>query len=90
MYVLLKTDNNAYELFPNYVPPSPFASKSGGHDPHSSYGSAAPAYFSFIHSFIAICIERTMSRMSNQRCWRQSSGGQLLAKYYFKVPEAIE
>ena len=34
-YVLLKTDNNAYELFPNYVPPSPFASKSGGggHDP---------------------------------------------------------
>ena len=43
MYVLLKTDNNAYELFPNYVPPSPFASKSGGHDPHSSYGSAAPA-----------------------------------------------
>ena len=33
------------ELFPNYVPPSPFASKSGGggHDPPSSYGSAAPA-----------------------------------------------
>jgi len=33
-----------YELFPNYAPPFPFASKSGGHDPPSSYGSAAPAF----------------------------------------------
>ena len=41
MYVLLKTDNNAYELFPNYVSPSPFASKSGGggHDPPAPMGA---------------------------------------------------
>ena len=28
-----------YELFPNYVPPSPFASKSGGHDPPGPMGA---------------------------------------------------
>jgi len=28
-----------YELFPNYVPPSPFASKSGGHDPQAPMGA---------------------------------------------------
>jgi len=28
-YVLLKTDNNAYELFPNYVPSPPLPRKVG-------------------------------------------------------------
>jgi len=42
-YVLLKTDNNAYELFPNYVPPVPLCLKKWGVMTPSSYGSAAPA-----------------------------------------------
>ena len=29
----IKTDNNAYELFPNYVPRPPLPRKVGGHDP---------------------------------------------------------
>jgi len=37
------------ELFPNYVPPSPFASKSGESWPPSSYGSAAPACITQFH-----------------------------------------
>jgi len=35
---------------------------------------------SFIHSFIAVCRAHHMLRTSNQRRWRQSPGGQLLAK----------
>ena len=39
--VLLKTDNNAYELFPNYVPPPvPLClEKWGGHDPIAPMGA---------------------------------------------------
>ena len=51
-YVLLKTDNNAYELFPNYVPPYPFASKSGGINPPPAPMRAPPlatSYYSMWH-----------------------------------------
>ena len=42
----MKTTVRTLTFSTNYVPPSPFVSKSGGggHDPPSSYGSAAPAH----------------------------------------------
>ena len=36
----------------------------------------------FIHSFLDNNLQSTLSRISNQRRWRQSPGGQLLAKYW--------
>jgi len=36
---LLKTDNNAYELCPNYIPRPPLPRKVGGHDPLAPMGA---------------------------------------------------
>ena len=56
------------KLFPNYVPPSPFASKSGGvMTPPSSYGSAAPGVglagcrFLCAGKYLALLIEHECS-----------------------------
>ena len=39
-FVLIQNISASFrELFPNYVPPSPFASKSGGHDPPAPMGA---------------------------------------------------
>jgi len=40
----MKTTVRTLTFSTNYVSPSPFASKSGGHDPPSSYWSAAPGW----------------------------------------------
>ena len=42
-YVLLK-NNNAHELFPNYVPRPPLPRKVGGHDPPLAPMGAPPLY----------------------------------------------
>ena len=49
---------------------------------HCRVSCLASQFTEVVHSFTTICkVKRTMSRMSNQRRWRQSPGGQLLTKY---------
>jgi len=67
------------ELFPNYVPPSPFASKSGGSWPPSSYASAAPGHG-----------HRSWERPSYLTIWRYGLGSLRTSKLTWSLSAWLE